>query len=131
MIPGTAKEAAALAMIRMKAAIGYASADEISSYEGALKLAERRELVAAGNLPDSSRHAHAVPLGVDLVKLAGEPIEGMGFYGFDYWLRLDVEQAVFAAVIGLWELWFSENGDAFLSIEHEGDAVLFRLALDA
>lgn len=131
MIPGTAKEAAALAMIRMKAAIGYSSADQISDYEGVLKLAERRELVAAGNLPGSSRHAHVVPLGVDLVKLADEPIEGMGFYGLDYWLRLDVEQAVFAVVIGVWELWFSESGDAFLSIEHEGDAVLFRLALDA
>jgi hypothetical protein len=129
MIPGTNKKTAALAITRSI----WVSGPTISARSLlalSFKKFERRELVRAGKLPGSCRYPHAAKLGVDMVRLSSEPIKDIGCYGLDYWLRFDVEQTLFVTISGLWELWFNDQGEAYISFEDDQDATMFALALE-
>jgi hypothetical protein len=142
MIPVTAKKTAALAIARMvplKAGTSRKAATAtVADFTRNLNRAERREYVRAGRLPGSSRYAYPVPLGVDLVELvlpAGviptDNVEDIYRGPWNTKLTASVERALNDTATGAHELWFNDIGDAYLSFEVEGDAVLFRLALDA
>ncbi len=135
MIPGTGKETArlALALMKLNTTINAGQTQALASLAPTpdnkaraldakrnLKLAERRELVAAGKLPGSSTLPHTVALAVDLVD---DRLWRM--------LAPSVQRALDDTATGAHELWFREDGEAFVSFEIEEDAVLFRLALDA
>lgn len=87
--------------------------------------AERAEHVEAGRLPGSSPYPYDVALGVDMV-WCGSRVGSAILNG----LEANVAATLAATVEGAHRLWFNATGDAFLSFEIEGDAVLFRLALD-
>ena len=136
MIPRTGMSTAALAIAKTAKPFGMPSSlppylvvrhlgMTVEDAQRARDRAERRELVAGGFLPGSSAYAHAVPLAVDLVGLV------VADSGPPALLDDAVERALNATATGAYELWFNDVGDAYLSFELEGDAVLFRLALDA
>lgn len=137
MIPGTHKETAKLALAAMGMRNNIAGLYAYRDAERDLSLAERRELRARYQLPRSSAMPYAVALAVNLVKVEpeeGEPSDDTTQIYTGAWLpriRRAVADALSATATGGNELWFDAEGNAFLSFEHEEDATLFRLALDA
>lgn len=120
MIPGTVTETVQVGLARLNNdVLAFAAA------KARLKLAERRELVAAGKLPGSSALPFPVALAVDLVDQA--EVDGT--------LRVALSAPVIVAMAivdgSFTGPWFDAQGNAFLSFEYEDDATLFRLALDA
>lgn len=127
MIPGTAKETAKLALAAMGMRNNIAGLYAYRDAERALSLAERREFVARGELPGSSQYAHAVALASNIVFV---PTNVRNERAGDIALKRSVERALEETAVGDAELWFREDGEAFISFEFEEDATLFRLALD-
>jgi hypothetical protein len=123
MVPGTAKEIAAVGLARMLNK-GRGDPVRVNIAGRNLRRAERREWFKLGYLPGGiGAHPHAVALGVDLVEVEGEHA------GITYGLKTSVAATLQATVEGDHHLWFDSEGNAFVSFELEGDAVLFRLAL--
>lgn len=136
MIPGTAKETAALALSKIAAAHAKSVAASISALQRMalrsreLELAERRQLARKGKLPRSSRLPFAVALDVDHVDVEVNRF-AVSLHVNRYGLKRSVEAALLSTVNGKHDLWFSiDDGNAFVSVAHMDDATLFRLALE-
>jgi len=151
MVSGTGKEVAAVALARLlRQSVPFHAPMPVGGSVGSLTYmgepiedayrtlsrGERREHVKTGALPGSSRYAHAVPLGVEMVEVDN----GVRWYSGRLTreeprapsakFKPSVAATLSQTVEGASELWFNDVGDAFLSFEHEGDAVLFEIALD-
>ncbi len=149
MVSGTGKEVAAVALARLlRQSVPFCApmpaggsvgsltymGEPIEDAYRTLSRGERREHVKAGALPGSSRYAHTVPLGVEMVEVDNGVRSYSGKYARLFAPSAKLSPEVIATlaqtVEGSSQLWFNDVGDAFLSFEHEGDAVLFEVALD-
>lgn len=140
MIPGTHKETAKLALANMclnsaSPAVRLDALRAVNDASAALRLADRRELRARYQLPASSAMPFAVALAVDLVGVVpseGEPSDDTTQIYTGAWRVVTtaaVAVALSATATGGNEIWFREDGEAFISFEFEEDATLFRLAI--
>ena len=90
-----------------------------------LRLVDRAVKRGQGKLPASSALPHSVPLGNAMVWI-GERVGRMCLNG----LASNVAATLKNTVEGEHELWFDQDGNAFLSFADKQDATMFRLALD-
>lgn len=90
-----------------------------------LRLVDRSVKSRQGKLPSSSALPYAVALGVHMVSI--EKLEGDRYKpNLVYPLFLVVERNI----EGAHELWFDQDGNAFISFTTDDDATVFKLAMD-